>query len=94
MDAGETLYSHYKPKLVVHALSAAEAGSGTFTIDPFPNDTVAYSGSVKAEVKTAASGTLRTITRSYFDNTDGTITVDGTSFAEGDIAELLVIKYV
>jgi hypothetical protein len=88
--------SFYKPKLYYHELSADEAGSGIFTFDPYSGDdgVPTYSAAIYARVFLPSDGTQRTITKAYFDATNGNVSVTGTSFAEADKAEVLCIKYV
>lgn len=93
MDAGETIYSYYKQKMVVHALSSDEAGSGItsfqFSNDPQPTKNYGLFVSVADP-----SGVVRSVTNQFYDIETGYVTIEGSSFAEGDLVQVQGIKYV
>ncbi len=91
ITTGNTVYSYYKPKTVVHALTHFESGvvSVLFSNDPKPTKHYVTS----ATVKTQNAGLLRTVTNIYYNPANGYVSLTGT-FQSTDIAEIVGIKYV
>lgn len=94
MTAGVLYDSYYKPVNFIYPLTTDEVGSGSFTIKVNNESPLKHSGTIYAQVKSALSGTIRTLTRSYYDISTGYATVTSSEFATGDIAEILLVKYV
>jgi len=89
---GQTVTSYFRPLNVVHSLSAAEAGSGEVVLQLFSDSTPTAEVGTHVNV-TSISGVPRVLTKKLYSTSTGTIDITGTSFATGDVVNVLAFKY-
>ena len=89
-DNGETINSFYPIQKVLYKLTTDEANSGIVNVSVFSNTTadVGFVATVAS-----ALGSPRTLTKVLNVTASGVVSIEGSSFAAGDLVTLLGFKY-
>jgi hypothetical protein len=84
--------TYARPKTVARLLSSAEAGSGIVYVQLFSSGV--NDAATDVRVKLVSDGTMRTITKQFYDVNTGLVKVTGTGFVAGDRVEVHGMKFI